>query len=52
MSRYKCKVWGYVYEQETGEKRSKVEPGTVFDDLPEKWCCPTCGALKKSFNEL
>jgi rubredoxin len=26
-----------------------IPPGTAFDDLPNSWSCPHCGAFKTSF---
>lgn len=52
MVKNQCKLCGYVYDPETGEKRSKVEPGCTFEDLPANWCCPLCGARKKMFKEV
>jgi rubredoxin-NAD+ reductase len=26
-----------------------VEPGTTFEDLPDEWVCPECGAGKEDF---
>ncbi len=49
MVRYKCKVCGYIYDPEKGEPRRETEPGTSFDDMPNKWLCPTCGAGKQKF---
>lgn len=44
MKRYKCKVCGYIYDPLTGEPRTKIAPGTAFEDLPDNWHCPKCGA--------
>ncbi|NYT18520.1 MAG: rubredoxin [Methanobacteriales archaeon] len=49
MKRYKCKVCGYVYDPESGEQRTNTAPGTVFDDLPDSWTCPKCGAGRIRF---
>jgi len=49
MSRYKCKVCGYIYDTESGEPRNKTAPGTEFEDLPDDWFCPHCGANKHRF---
>jgi len=27
-------------------------PGTAFEDLPDEWVCPECGAAKDMFEEL
>ncbi|MBU4535269.1 MAG: rubredoxin [Euryarchaeota archaeon] len=52
MVRYKCKVCGYIYDTEKGEPRSDIAPGTAFEDMPENWKCPSCGAPKRMFIEL
>ncbi|WJI10365.1 rubredoxin [Methanobacterium sp. CWC-01] len=49
MTRYKCKVCGYVYDSESGESRTGTPPGTGFEDLPDTWSCPKCGAGKIRF---
>ena len=33
------------------DKDSNVEAGTPFEDLPEDWTCPLCGAKKEKFVE-
>ena len=37
---------GYVYDPDRGDKRHKIPAGTRFEDLPEDWKCPVCGATK------
>lgn len=49
MKRYKCKVCGYIYDPEVGDKKGKVEPGTAFEDLKSNWHCPSCGAGTNRF---
>lgn len=51
---YQCQVanCGCLYNPDKGDKRRKVEKGTQFDELPEEWKCPVCGATKKSFKSL
>ena len=51
-SRYKCNVCGYIYDPEKGEPKTKTDSGTVFDDLPDLWRCPSCGAGKIRFIEM
>jgi rubredoxin len=50
MSDYECPC-GYVYEPEEGDYQSGIEPGTPFDELPENWVCPKCGAEKEYFEK-
>lgn len=50
MKRYVCSVCGYVYDPEQGDPERGVLPGTAFEDLPEDWVCPICGASKDKFD--
>ncbi|MBQ9405360.1 MAG: rubredoxin [Desulfovibrio sp.] len=43
---------GYVYDPARGDKRRKIPAGTKFEDLPDDWRCPVCGASKKSFRPV
>ena len=43
---------GYIYNPETGDPDSGIEPGTPFDKLPDDWICPVCGATKDQFEKL
>jgi rubredoxin len=49
MEKYICTVCGYEYNPEDGDSEAGVAPGTPFEDLPEDWVCPTCGAGKDEF---
>jgi len=49
MEKYVCIVCGYVYDPEKGDLDSGVKPGTPFDQLPDDWLCPVCGADKSQF---
>lgn len=50
MKRYVCNVCGYVYDPADGDPDSGIEPGTAFEDLPDDWVCPVCGADKSEFS--
>jgi len=52
MDKYKCTVCGYIYNPEKGDPDAGIEPGTSFEDIPEDWVCPVCGAGKDSFEEV
>ena len=49
MKNYVCGVCGYVYEPEKGHQDANIEAGTAFEDLPDDWVCPVCGADKEEF---
>lgn len=50
--KYRCIVCGYIYDPEKGEPRSKIGPGTSFDELPPGWRCPICEAGKFLFKPV
>lgn len=52
MKKYRCTVCGYIYDPEVGDLDSGVQPGTAFEDIPEDWVCPLCGAEKSMFEEV
>jgi flavin reductase (DIM6/NTAB) family NADH-FMN oxidoreductase RutF/rubredoxin len=47
--RWVCTVCGYVYDPEKGDPDSGIAPGTRFEDIPDSWTCPVCGAEKSKF---
>jgi len=51
MDKYVCEVCGYVYDPNAGDPDSGIEPGTSFEDLPDDWTCPVCGASKDDFEK-
>lgn len=52
MKVWKCKKCGYVYNPESGDSGSGISKGTAFEDLPDTWVCPRCGAKKDKFVEM
>ena len=49
MKKYERTVCGWVYDPEVGDPDGGIEPGTAFEDIPEDWVCPLCGATKDDF---
>jgi rubredoxin len=51
---YQCQVanCGCIYDPDRGDRRKKIKKGTQFEELPEEWKCPVCGASPKSFKPL
>ncbi len=50
MKEYVCDECGYTYDPEKGDPDGGIEPGTVFEDIPDDWVCPVCGVDKDSFS--
>jgi len=49
MKQYTCQVCGYVYDPAAGDTDAGVAPGPAFENLPDSWVCPVCGAGKDMF---
>ena len=47
--KYVCQLCGYEYSARKGDIDNGVAPGTEFEDIPEDWTCPLCGASKEDF---
>ncbi len=52
MAKYQCNICGWVYDPEKGDPSQNIAPGTAFEDLPEDWTCPECGAAKDEFTKM
>jgi rubredoxin len=51
MDKYVCSICGYVYDPEQGDPDNGVNPGTKWEDVPNDWECPVCGASKDDFEK-
>ncbi|HHV12954.1 MAG TPA: rubredoxin [Clostridiales bacterium] len=51
MGAYKCSICGYIYDEAKGIPEAGIAPGTRWEDLPEDWACPLCGAAKADFEK-
>jgi rubredoxin len=47
--RYMCESCGFIYDPEEGDPDGGIPPGTAFEEIPDTWFCPVCGARKKDF---
>ena len=52
MTKWECSACGYIYDSEKGDDISGIAPGTPFEELPEDWICPSCGADKEAFKKV
>jgi len=52
MKKYKCRVCGHIYDPNEGDPKSKIKPGTPFEDIPNDWKCPICGVGKGEYEPL
>lgn len=49
MQKYVCVACGWVYDPEEGLPDENIAAGTAFEDLPDDFVCPVCGAGKDDF---
>ncbi len=52
MAQYECTVCGYIYDPQLGDPEGGIKPGTPFEELPDDWVCPVCGAGKDQFQKM
>jgi flavin reductase (DIM6/NTAB) family NADH-FMN oxidoreductase RutF/rubredoxin len=48
-AKYQCLVCDHVYDPVEGDPDGGIAPGTQFEDIPDDWVCPVCGAEKSEF---
>ena len=48
--RYICVICGWIYDEEKGNPDEGLTAGTRWQDVPDSWCCPDCGASKDDFD--
>jgi rubredoxin len=49
VKKWTCRICGYRYDPEEGDLEGEILPGTPFEELPDEWLCPICGASKEFF---
>lgn len=49
MKKWQCVVCDFFYDEENGLPEEGIAPGTRWEDVPEDWLCPECGAGKSDF---
>jgi rubredoxin len=50
--RYRCVICEHIYDPRDGDPDTGVAPGTSFEDLPDDWVCPECGATKSDYEPI
>ena len=51
MAKYACSICGFVYDETNGIPDDDIVPGTRWEELPNDWVCPLCGAEKSEFEK-
>ena len=50
--RYRCTICEHIYDPIEGDPVGRIAPGTAFEDIPDTWVCPDCGASKMEFEPM
>ena len=50
--KYMCIICGFIYDEALGRPEDGIAPGTPWEEVPDTWCCPDCGASKDDFEML
>lgn len=50
--KYICEICEWEYDEEKGYPEEGIAPGTAFEDLPEDFVCPVCGAEQEAFSKV
>lgn len=51
MAKFICSICGFVYDEEKGIPSEGIPTGTRWEELPDDWVCPICGATKEDFQK-
>jgi rubredoxin len=49
LRKWMCVVCGFIYDEAAGLPEEGIDPGTRWEDVPDTWTCPDCGATKSDF---
>ncbi len=52
MKKFACSLCSHVYDEAEGDPVSGIPPGTKWEDVPDDWLCPECGAEKHDYVEI
>lgn len=47
---WECIACGWRYDERLGDPDGGIPPGTLWQDIPDDWACPECGAAKAMFD--
>lgn len=50
--KYRCIICSHIYDPAEGDPEAGIAPGTAFEDSPDTWVCPDCGASKADFEPM
>lgn len=48
--KFACQICGHIFDEAEGDPTAGIAPGTRWEDIPDGWGCPDCGATKADFS--
>jgi len=48
--RFQCFFCATIYDEALGMPDEGIAPGTRWEDIPDDWICPNCGAGKSDYH--
>ncbi len=52
MRKFQCAFCAHIYDEELGDAETGIAAGTKWEDIPDDWECPECGAGKDDYIEI
>lgn len=52
LRKYQCNVCGHIYDPVDGDPAAGIASGTAFEDIPDTWICPECGATTADYEPV
>ena len=52
MKKHLCLICGWIYDERLGDVEHGLAPETRWEDVPDDWVCPECGATKLDFDMI
>lgn len=50
MRKWQCRFCSHVYDESEGDPDNDIPAGTPFEQIPDDWFCPDCGATKEDYD--
>ena len=46
---WQCYFCAHIYDEAQGDPEHCIAPGTPWEEVPDDWFCPDCGAGKADY---
>ena len=49
---YQCNSCQTIYDYRFGDQTQNIQPGVLFEKLPNEYCCSLCEGPKENFSKI